>query len=117
MFLARKITQAKWRPKAGFAEGEIAADAVTVDLKTQDNSLSFWRCPTETTQDLEKAVLAIAATRNTVLLIVCPNVGGGFSPPSESGELYQSLGVFPVGLQCLGQGLVQRVDGGKELIG
>ena len=54
---------------------------------------------------------------NTVLLIVCPNVGGGFSPPSESGELYQSLGVFPVGLQCLGQGLVQRVDGGKELIG
>ena len=66
MFLARKITQAKWRPKAGFAEGEIAADAVTVDLKTQDNSLSFWRCPTETTQDLEKAVLAIAATRNRV---------------------------------------------------
>ena len=37
MFLARKITQAKWRPREGFAEGEIAADAVTVDLKT--------RCP------------------------------------------------------------------------
>ena len=53
----------------------------------------------------------------TVLLIVCPNVGGGVSPPSESGELYQSLGVFPVGLQGLGQGLVQRVNGGKELIG
>ena len=66
MFLARKITQAKWRPKEGFAEGEIAADAVTVDLKTQNNSLSFWRCPTETTEDLEKAVLAIAATRNRV---------------------------------------------------
>lgn len=66
MFLARKITQAKWRPREGFAEGEIAADAVTVDLKTQDNSLSFWRCPTETTEDLEKAVLAIAATRNRV---------------------------------------------------
>ena len=66
MFLARKITQAKWRPKEGFGEGEIAADAVTVDLKTQDNSLSFWRCPTETTKDLEKAVLAIAATRNRV---------------------------------------------------
>ncbi len=66
MFLARKVTQAKWRPKEGFAEGEIAADAVTVDLKTQDNSLSFWRSPTETTEDLEKVVLAIAATRNRV---------------------------------------------------
>ena len=41
-----------------------------------------------------------------ILLIVCPNVVGGFSPPSESGELYQSRGVFPVGLQSLGQGLV-----------
>ncbi len=43
MFLARKITQAKWRPKEGFADGEIAADAVNADLRTQDNSLSFWR--------------------------------------------------------------------------
>ena len=43
---------------------------------------------------------------NTILLIVCPNVVGGFSPPSKSGELYQSRGVFPVGLQSLGQGLV-----------
>ena len=66
MFLARKITQAKWRPKKGFAKGEIAADAVTADLKTQDNSLSFWRCATATTDDLEKAALAIAATRNRV---------------------------------------------------
>ena len=53
---------------------------------------------------------------NTVLLIVCPNVGGGLSPPSESSELCQSLHTFPVGLQGLGQGLVERVDGGKELI-
>ena len=52
----------------------------------------------------------------TVLLIVCPNVVGGLSPPSESGELYQSLGVFPVGLQGLGQGLVQRIDGGTDWI-
>ena len=68
-------------------------------------------------QTVQAASLLTAARSYTVLLIVCPNVGGGFSPPSESGELYQSLGVFPVGLQCLGQGLVQRVDGGKELIG
>ena len=31
MFLARRITHAKWRPREGFAEGEIAADAVTVE--------------------------------------------------------------------------------------
>ena len=66
MFLARKITHAKWRPKEGFAKGEIAADAVTADLKTRDNSLSFWRCASATTDDLEKAALAIAATRSRV---------------------------------------------------
>ncbi len=66
MFLARKITQAKWRPKKGFAKGEIAADAVTVDLKTQENSLSFWRCETEIREDLDLAVLAIAATRDRI---------------------------------------------------
>ena len=46
----------------------------------------------------------------------CPNVGGGLCPPRESGELCQSLGVLPVGLQRLGQGLVERVKGGKKLI-
>ncbi len=67
MFLARKITRAKWVHKKGqLAEGEIAADAVTADLRTQDNSLSFWRCPTGTKDELEKVALAIAATRDRV---------------------------------------------------
>ncbi len=67
MFLARKITRAKWTHKKGqLAKGEIAADAVTADLRTRDNSLSFWRCSTETTDDLEKAALAIAAARDRV---------------------------------------------------
>ena len=66
MLLARRITHAKWRPKEGFAKGEITADAVTVDLKTNDNSLSFWRCASATVDDLEEAALAIAATRNRI---------------------------------------------------
>ena len=43
------------------SESEIPADAVTADLKTQQNSLSFWRCPTDEEHDIEEAVLAIAA--------------------------------------------------------
>ena len=67
MFLARKITRAKWTHKrGGLAKGEIAADAVTADLRTQDNALSFWRCPTEDGDDIEKAALAIAAARDSV---------------------------------------------------
>jgi hypothetical protein len=42
--LARKTTRAKWQPKPDLAEGEIAADAVTVDSRTTGNTLSFWRC-------------------------------------------------------------------------
>ena len=44
MFLARKVSLAKWSKKDELAEGEIPADAVTADLRTQDNKLSFWRC-------------------------------------------------------------------------
>lgn len=59
--LARKIARAKWEPKPGLAAGEIAADAVTADLKTTDNTLSFWRCPTAGPDDVKRAMLALAA--------------------------------------------------------
>lgn len=61
MYLARKITLSKWEAQQGLSEDEIAADAVTADLRTQKNSLSFWRCCPETNGDVEKAVLAIAS--------------------------------------------------------
>ena len=61
MFLARKITRAKWETKQGFADGEIQADAVTADLRTQENSLSFWQCGDGTRGEVEKAALALAA--------------------------------------------------------
>ncbi len=66
MFLARKITRAKWKAAQGLSAGEIPADAVTVDLKTQGNSLSFWRCGTDGVGDVEKAALAIASAGDRV---------------------------------------------------
>ncbi len=66
MFLARKITRAKWETKQELSAGEISADAVTGDLKTQDNSLSFWMCGSGEKAEVEEVALAIAAPRDHV---------------------------------------------------
>ena len=66
MFLIRKITQAKWKANPELAEGAISADALTIDLRTSDNSLSFWRCRTQTQSDLEHSALALAAAASHV---------------------------------------------------
>ena len=66
MFLARKINRAKWEAREELEADEIPADAVTVDLRTKENSLSFWRCPTDTDSDVEKVALAIAAAGQRV---------------------------------------------------
>ena len=66
MYLARKITLTKWHPRnennLSLSEHEIAADAVTGDLRTKENTLSFWRCPSGTESEVKEAALAIAAT-------------------------------------------------------
>ena len=65
MFMARKITRAKWDAKRnierGLKEGEISADAVTGDLRTREDTLSFWRCCANANGDIEDVVLAISA--------------------------------------------------------
>ena len=66
MFLARKITRAKWETKLELSAGEISADAVTSDLRTQENSLSFWQCGTGEEAEVKEAVLAIASARDRV---------------------------------------------------
>ena len=66
MFLARKISLAKWSKKGELAEGEIPADAVTADLRTQDNKLSFWRCGDGEGIEVNEAVLALAAAGTSV---------------------------------------------------
>ncbi len=66
MVVVRMITRSKWEPKSEELVGEIPADAVTGDLRTQGNSLSFWRSPSGTERDFEDVVLAIAAGRDKV---------------------------------------------------
>lgn len=65
MFLVRKISRAKWDSKynidRGLSDGEIAADAVTGDLRTRNNALSFWRCSDFKNGSIEDTALAIAA--------------------------------------------------------
>lgn len=61
MFLARKIARAKWDKKAGLGPDEIPADAITIDLRTRDNALSFYRCGSASPSEVEEAALAIAA--------------------------------------------------------
>ena len=72
MFLARKITRAKWPNKAKWSDktelsaDEIPADAVTADLRTRDNALSFWQCGAGTQIEVEDAALAIAAAGDRI---------------------------------------------------
>lgn len=61
MYLVRKVARAKWEPRAPLAEAEIGADAVTADLRTADNALSFWTCAAVDLGELDEVVLAIAA--------------------------------------------------------
>lgn len=61
MFLARKVTRAKWKSGEGIGPGEIPADAVTVDLRTSGNALSFWQCGGADEGALGRVVLALAA--------------------------------------------------------
>ena len=62
--MARKISLSKWKESGGLPEGKIQADAVTADLRTGDNKLSFWNCGEDTVADqmLEDAVLALASS-------------------------------------------------------
>lgn len=60
--LARKIGLAKWESKVGVADYEIPADAVTVDLRTSGNALSFWKCRGTSKEDLHSVVLALACS-------------------------------------------------------
>ena len=66
MFVARKISSSKWEEHPEFAEGEIRADAVTGDLRTKEDALSFWRCGSGGITDVENVALAIAATANRI---------------------------------------------------
>ena len=61
MFLARKFSNSKWFGKTGTPFNPVTADAVTCDLRTQDNKLSFWKCKTADKRDLREVVLALSS--------------------------------------------------------
>lgn len=58
-YLVRKITRSKW-PEEIIPVEEMPADVITSDLRTSQNTLSFWRI--EKIEDLEIAALALAAS-------------------------------------------------------
>lgn len=64
MILVRKISHQKWKPSPAFPPEEIRADAITADLRTTDDALSFWECETES--HLAGPALAIAAAMDRV---------------------------------------------------
>lgn len=66
MFLARSIRRSKWPVNPEVTMDEISADAITGDLRTRDNSLSFWHCDSTDKDDIDDAVLAISAGRDSV---------------------------------------------------
>ena len=59
--LTRKITRAKWEASEALGKGEIPADAMSADLRTTGNTLSFWNCATGEDHEIRKAVLALAS--------------------------------------------------------
>ena len=50
----------------GLSAGEIAADAVTADLRTSGNALSFWRCGGAAEAEVERVALAMAAAGDRI---------------------------------------------------
>jgi len=66
MFLARMISQVKWRQLEWINEGDISADALTCDLRTLENHLSFWQCKDGSIKEIEDVALAIASGRDKI---------------------------------------------------
>ena len=66
MYLARKISRAKWGAGGLLTPDEIPADAITSDLRTQGNALSFWQCGGGTKKEVEEAALALLAAGNRI---------------------------------------------------
>ena len=60
-YIVRKISRAKWEQKEELGQNAIQADAVTTDLRTKGNCLSFWKCSTADEDELQEIVLALVA--------------------------------------------------------
>jgi hypothetical protein len=61
--LAHAVSRAKWEKKPSSSDEEIPADAVTTDLRTHENDLSFWEFGDDEEQRWDEAALAITSKR------------------------------------------------------
>lgn len=57
--LVRKIDKSKWLQNNIIADEDVSADAITICLKTSENTLSVWKVSTE--NDIEEAILAMVS--------------------------------------------------------
>ena len=60
------MTRSKWIHKQGALKGKIPADAITADLRTQQNRLSLWEGDITSRDSVNDVALAIAAGRERV---------------------------------------------------
>lgn len=65
-YLVRKITRAKWDCRDGLAPDEIPADAVTADLRTSSNTLSFWKLEMPSNDEICRTALALATAAERI---------------------------------------------------
>lgn len=59
-YLVRKINRAKWA-QTNPDTGDIAADAITICLKTSNNELSFWRVNNKVDAEINDVIVAMTA--------------------------------------------------------
>ena len=66
-YLVRKVSLSKWQPKFGVIEGEIPADALSADLRTFENALSFWKIESpQDANEIGQVALALIANADKV---------------------------------------------------
>lgn len=88
------ITLSKWKDHDGIGAGEISADAITADLRTKDNTLSFWKC--RTLQDIDDAILALASARKKLDKVDVVWVTTDEVRTASGGRLRSSSGKTPI---------------------
>ncbi|MBN2384611.1 hypothetical protein JXQ70_17190 [bacterium] len=66
VYFVRKITRAKWDINESLSTGEIPADGVTFDLRTQSNSLSLWQLESPSDKEIKNIAIALATAATRV---------------------------------------------------
>lgn len=71
IILGRKMSRGKWgESKSGYGVFNIPADAISNDLKTSRNNLSFWRTDVEKKDDVILAIIGTLETLDTIDIVL-----------------------------------------------